>query len=99
MIGESIQMARERIQTARSQIMTRNNPGVFSDIRSRVQNLQLLKSNPGILSNMKIGRRIQESISAIRGTRYLSSPRSKKGGEKGVFTDKPAGIKERVIVV
>jgi len=88
MVGENIQMAREKLQSAKGQLMGNFNLGG-----------KLFSSNPGILTNFQVGKRVQERISAVRGTRYTPAARTKKGGEKGVLSDNPLGVKERVIVV
>lgn len=90
MVGEQIQIAREKLQTARAQ-MTGN-------LRIREK---LFSANPGILANFQIGKRVREQIQSVTGaTAANPTPRTKKGGGgERVFIDRPKGPKERVIVV
>lgn len=65
---------------------------------------KLFSSNPGILSNFQLGKRIQERVQTIKGTAIypLTGGRTRKrGGGQKVFIDSPkgAGIREKVIVV
>ena len=89
MVGENIQKVKEQLQSMRGQMM--GGLGLGN---------KLFSSNPGILSNFQAGKRIQERLQAVRGTRYPSPPtRTKKGGEPQVFIDRPKRVGERVIVV
>lgn len=59
----------------------------------------LFSSNPGILSNFQVGKRIQERMQTVRRTANLSpAARTKVGGQK-VFVDRTKGVNERFISV
>lgn len=74
MVGENIQMLRERVQSVRGQAGGLK----LGD--------KLFSSNPGILSGFPMGKRISERVQSVRGRGMLTS----KASAPGVYTEKPA---------
>ncbi|GAH49830.1 unnamed protein product, partial [marine sediment metagenome] len=84
MVGENIQKAREYAQSMREQMMGGLGLGG-----------KLFSSNPGILSNFQLGKRIQERIQTIKGGAIspLTSGRTKKEEEK-ISIDRSEEVKK-----
>ncbi|GAH47882.1 unnamed protein product [marine sediment metagenome] len=90
MVGEYIQKTREQLQLMRGQLMGGLKLGD-----------NLFASNPGILANFQLGKRIQERVQTLKGTAIypLTGGRTRKRGSgQKVFIDSP-GASERFISV
>ena len=88
MVGENIQMMKDKLQTTRSQIMG------GQSVMERVQGMKLFGGNPGILSNFQIGKNVQNRLQSIRRAGIAGG----SGGSR-VVRDEPANVGRKVVSV
>lgn len=79
MVGENIQRAREQIQSVRGQFNLIN---------------KLTSSNPGILTNFPMGKRISERVQSIRGMGFMAPKNS-----PGVYKEPPSVSSQKFVSV
>lgn len=80
MVGENIQRLRSQIQSSKAQLMS----GL--PIGEKIQNVRILRGNPGILGNFRLMDKIQNRIQSI-GRKGIASGEGSSNPQPGVFTE------------